>query len=364
MQKETISVRQAVFMIAIYIIGTTGLIGMGTKSGQDTWISMLCSLVFIIPIILIYARIIKLFPEKDIFDIAEEVFGKIIGKIFTILITWYAIHLASMVLRNCSEFIQITELAETPQLPVMILFILIAVYFAKSGIKTIGKFGMVLLPIVLLVLLATFIFALRNIDFTNLMPIMNHSPKVIFSGSFQIFSFPFGETVLFLALAGSIKKGDNPYKIYLFGVIIALILLLLAFIRNIGTLGSALLEAEYFPSYSTTRIIEFSSFLERIESSTSMNLTLNGIIKLTVCVVAATKGLTNLFNMKDYKQMLFPTSLLIMAIGAILYTSTMQMMEFIKVYYIYAIPFQIIIPIAIWIVAEIKKRKKANPISV
>jgi spore germination protein KB len=53
-----------------------------------------------------------------------------------------------------------------------------------------------------------------------------------------------------------------------------------------------------------------------------------------------------------------PVALLFLALSAIIYKNTMEMFDFISVYQFYAIPFQIIIPLAVWIAAEIKARAK------
>ncbi len=58
-----------------------------------------------VPCVLIYARILSLFPGEDIFSVAQTVLGKVAGKIAVALMSWFALHLGALVLRNFSEFI-------------------------------------------------------------------------------------------------------------------------------------------------------------------------------------------------------------------------------------------------------------------
>jgi spore germination protein KB len=97
-----------------------------------------------------YARIIRLFPGKDLFEILEILFGAIGGKILIALFTWYPIHLGALVLRNFSEFTQISAMPETPQLPMMILMVLTTIYLARHNMKGVGKWSTVALFFIVL----------------------------------------------------------------------------------------------------------------------------------------------------------------------------------------------------------------------
>lgn len=360
MQKEIISSRHAVCIIVLFVFGSSVILGVNADVGQDSWIPLIFALVISIPVIMIYARIIKLFPEKDIFEVSIELFGKIGGKITIALLTWYAIHLAAMVLRNFSEFIDLVAMPETPQTPIMIAMILTTIYIAKSGVTVLGKWSMIALPIVLLTFLMITLFSLSNMDFTNILPIMNHSVDKIAASSFKLLTFPFGETILFLGLSSSLKKNVSPYKVYLYGVLIGGFILLITILRNLMCSSSAMVEAEYFPSYMAARLINIGSFITRIEGSVSINFILSGITKITVCLIVASKGIAYLFNIPNYKKMIVPVGLIILALCASLYSNIMEMFNFITVYSFYAIPFQFAIPIVIWLAAEFKKRRTSN----
>lgn len=356
MNKEKITFREAVCILAIFICGSSAVMGGLTEVEQDSWISLILSQLFVFPIVTIYARIMKLYPELNLFEILNIIFGKVFGKIITLLFTWYAIHLAAIVLRSFSEFFQISSLHLTPLIVLTILIFLVSVYLAKSGVKVFGRWSILVFIIFLTIILMTSLLLLKDMDIGNIMPFMNHSTVSIISGSYKLFTFPFAETVLFLALADSIKKEDSPYKIYFLGVALGALFLLLIMLRNILTLGPYLLKSDYFPSYNVVRIIEIGDFFLRIEESIADNFILGGITKIAVCLFAASKGLASLFNIKDYHKVIIPVGLSSAALSCILYTDIVEVFNFISIYQIYVIPFQIILPVLIWLGAEIKKR--------
>jgi spore germination protein KB len=358
MKKEFFTLRQAIYTQIVFMIGSSVVMGVNNVAGQDSWIAFIVAVGMVAPLILIYSRIVKLFPEKDLYDIAIELFGKITGNIIIVLFTWYAIHLAAMVLRNFTEFVEISALEETPQTPIAIAIVLVAFYLARSGIKTFGKWSVIALFFVLFIILFTVIFSIKDMDFTNILPLMSHSFEVMFSSAFKSFSFPLAETVLFLALASSIKREDSPYKKNIYSILSGSVILMIIIIRNLLVLGNGLFETTYFPSYSAARIINVGDFLTRIEGSISFNFILAGLTKITVCILAGSKGIAKLFALRDHKNMILPVSLLILALSSIVFTSTMEMIAFINIYSYYAIPFQIIIPLITWITAEIKAKSK------
>lgn len=70
--------------------------------------------------------------------------------------------------------------------------------------------------------------------------------------------------------------------------------------------------------------------------------------------------MAELFNVRDHKRLVMPISLLVLALSSVLFESMPELIEFIKAYRFYALPFQVFIPLLIWIVAEIKTRERKD----
>lgn len=361
MQKYTISSNQQIFLIFMFVLGSSLVFGVNTTAQNDGWISIILATLFILPIVCIYARILKLFPEKSIFDIIQILFGKIFGKILIALITWYAIHLSAVVVRNFSEYVGIIAMPEVPPLVVMICLLLVTMYLAKSNIRTLGEWAIIAGTIVTMIVALTIVLEIKDMKYTNILPIMANGFKPILVSSFQIFSFPFAETILFLALGGSIKQQkDSPYKIFMIAILLSSVIMLGVFLRNLFVLGAPMCKTSYFPSFTASRLIKVGDFLSRIEGSISVNLILAGITKITICLICASKGIAKLFDVENYQNLVLCTSLLVLALCVNLYKNVMQIFDFIKYYPYYTFIFQVIIPITIWLVAEYhnKKNKK------
>ena len=366
MINEKITLNQAIFSIILFCFGSSVIIGISSTAKQDTWISIVLATLLAIPVFLMYARMIKLFPEKNFFEIAETVLGKVAGKIVSAFMIWYAIHLAALVLRDFGEFIQVFDMPETPKLPITILLTLTTVYLARSTMRSIGKWSVVAICFVLSIVLLTFATSIHQMHFDNLLPIMEATPVQIIKSSCEIVAFPYGESVVFLCVADSFHKENSPYRTFLFSLAIVVFVFLAVFVRNLALLCTSMVNISYFPSYIAVRIIEIGDFFARIESSISSNFILAGIVKIAVCLLAAGKGIANLLGLQNNQIFVLPAGMLALALGSISYRSIMEMFLFLDYYMYYAFPFQILIPMIVWIAAEIstkkqKKRELASP---
>ena len=146
------------------------------------------------------------------------------------------------------------------------------------------------------------------------------------------------------------------------GLLYSLIFFLAINFRNVFTLGADVISIEKFPSYITARIIQIGNAVSRIEGTVTMNYILIGMSKTAVCLFAISKGMASLFNIKDYKVLVVPAAMIFSSLSLILYVNTERMYAFASslFYGAFAFPFQVIIPVALWITAEIKIPKEKN----
>ena len=348
---------QAIAILLMFNFGSSAVVGIGSGVGQDGWIAVLLAALITIPVLWVYARIISLNPGKGFFTAVEPLLGRVIGKLAIAVMTWYALHLCALVLRNFSEFIQITSMRETPQLPIMIIMAMTVYTLARNGGKALGKWALATTPIVLGIVTLTVLLSLNIMNPSNFLPILEHPVGEIANSTFQAFSFPFAETVMFLGIADFVRPSDNPRKIYLTGLFLSAVVLLVVKVRNLMVLGPAVVSVEYYPSYIAASIINLGDFLSRIEGSISVNFMLAGITKIALCLITASRGIACLFGVPDWRKLVAPMGLTAVMLAQGLYGSTMESFSFVKYYPNYAIPFEIALPLIVWGVSEIRARK-------
>lgn len=355
---NSVSSREMVLMIILFVFGSSVVMGVNSNTRQDSWISLLIGAAISVPVFFIYSRMIQLMDGEDFYTSILNWFGDIFGRIIILLLIWYYIYLAAVVLRNFSEFMEIVSMPETPHIPMMISLLLVVVYLCKSRIQVISRWSVVGLYITITIVTITVLATASHMQVNYLFPILEHSPSEMLKGSFEVFSFPFAECVVFLPIMNSVKRA-NPYHIFFKGLFFSMLVLLIIVLRNILCVGPYLMQAEYFPSYSCARIMEIGSFLSRIEGTISVNFIVAGVTKATLCLYSGTLGAAKLLNVPNKLDMIImPICMLTLTLCVFSYSDAMQMFDFIDFYPLYALPFQVVIPLLIWLVGEWKTHKK------
>jgi len=358
MKKEMLTSRQIVCLLAMFIFGSAAIIGSGTEVEQDSWIALLMAAAFSVPFFLLMGRLDSLFPDKGFFDLVEMLLGKIAGKVVIALMTWYCLHLCALVLRDFSEFVGVCVMPETPHVPIMVIMMLTVIYLVKSGVETMGKWSIFMLPVISMVIIMTVLLSLNIMEPSRLLPVMSHSVGDVVKSSYMHVAFPYLETVVFLCAFQGTRESHHPYKPYILALLLGTAALVIIDIRNTMLLGTKVLDAVYFPSYLAVKVIRLGNIISRIEGSIAMNYVIGGVAKLSICLLGASRGIKHLFGLRDYKQFVLPLGLLVAALCGTLYERNIELYEFLKIYQIYAIPFQILIPLLIWILAEIRAKKE------
>ncbi len=357
MQKEQISNKEAICILISFVIGSTLIIGIGGDAKNDAWISGILSVIMFIPMLLIYSRILMLFHGKHLFDILEIIFGKLFGKIISIIYVWYAFHLGALVIRNFGEFINIVAIPETPMYAPMFCLALICIIGVRLGIEVLGRFTTYFVPIVFFILGSVLILGLSQYHMNYIKPVLGNGIAPVLKGGFAAFSFPFAETVLFIGIFSSLKTKKSPRTVYLWGILIPAAIIITFTIRNISVLGN-MLGSFYIPSYEAVSRITVGDFIQRIEVTVSIVYVFTTFIKVSVCLLVTCKGIGKIFNLKDYRSIVIQTGLLMFFLSYIIYDNIMEMKFWaFKVYPYYAFPMQVILPIIIWIAAEVKTKK-------
>ncbi|MBU3091791.1 endospore germination permease [Clostridium sp. CM028] len=358
MKNEVISERQATILIILFIIGTSFLRGSGGGDAkQDAWIAIIIAILWSIILLLMFSKILSSYPGKDLFDILQIVMGKFIGKTISILMIWFAFHDGSLTLRSLSEFTDILALPDTPVVVPMIFFTILLIWCLKEGIEVLGRWSEFFIWIVILIFFTVSIFSISQMNISKLKPILSSGAAPLLRGAFSSFTYPFGETVIFTMVFSNISKVRNYKKTFMVGLLVGGGLIFLATLRNILVLGSGTLSRLYFPSPTVISLIHLGNLLQRLEMTVAIQFLVCVFVKVSICIFAVCNGISKVFGFNDYKFIATPVALLMFNFSFFVYESTMEMSSWtLNILPYYSFVFEVIIPLVIFIVVEIRSR--------
>lgn len=357
MGKEIITAKQGISIIVLFVVGSAAVLSPGSDAKHDVWISLTLAVLMAFSAVFTYARILSNFPGKDLFDILPVVLGKLPGSIVGLLYVGYSFYLGALVIKNFTEFIQIVSLPLTPPLVIVFFVGVVCIWAVRAGLEVFGRWAGFVLPLLVVIIAIIVILSLTQAEVKNLKPILYNGFGPDLRVAYTVFSFPFAETVIFTLVFFSVKNKFNAYKVYGWGIGIGFIILLVLAVRNLLVLGVETGALLYFPSYSAVSLINLGNFLQRTEIIVSVVFLFAGVSKTGICLYAASNGIAKIFRLGSHSTMTAPIGLLMMCLSCFVFNSTMEMFEWAeKIYPYFAMPFQVIFPIIIFIAAEIKVR--------
>lgn len=357
---EKITDKQATSIIVLSILGSSVVLGTARSAKADAWISIIIALIISLIITLCHARLLNNFYGKNYFEICEIVFGKVFGKIFIIMYIGYALFINALIIRDIGEFIYlagIVNIREISQLFTMTVMMLLCIHMAKKNIGVLGMFCTFFLPVVVFMISIGYMLSINNMSPRNLLPVMYDGIRPVIEGIFYSISFPFTETIVFMMIFNLQKSKKSTTKIFTKGILLAGLFLLIIAILDTMILGTNIQSMSYFPSYASLRRIDIGNFIERIEITIILSFIFSVFVKSTCYLIGASKGITHLFNLKNYTFISTPVGLLVVIISYILYENAKESVETMQFDIWVGIIFQVILFFIIFIGAEIKIRK-------
>ncbi|MCT4564895.1 MAG: endospore germination permease [Maledivibacter sp.] len=359
MKKEFVSDRQCIILIFLFLVGESAIFVRGGKAEQDLWIAVLVALIMTFPMAMIYARLhCYIFMGKDIFDLIEFCFGKLVGKIIILLFAFYTFELSSAVTINASQFIITTSFPETPEIMITIMLIILSAWILRSGLEVFSRWGGLFGLIAFTVLIGSILLLIPDTNIDNIFPILNNGVNPIIKGAFGAFAYAFAEIIIFIMVFSKFESKKSPYKVYFLGLLIGGILVFMISFMNILVLGSNTAGSFYFATHSSFRRIDAGKYFQRIEVLIATVFMIGVFVKISITYLATCKCIAKVFGFKDYKFIIIPIGLLLINLSVFLHENIFEYFEFgEEVYPYYAFPFQVILPIIILITAKMKMRK-------
>ena len=328
LDKSKISKTQFMFSVACFIQSSSLLTSFFTSiTKQDSWIAVILGSIVSIPILLIYSYIMKTFPNKNLIEINDIVFGPIIGKVFSITYIGFFITISSINTKDLGEFVQKTILENTPSVIIVGLLLLLCSWSVRNGIEIVTRYSLLFTFIATIIVVSTIFLTIDQMEMDNFLPILQEPTMTYVQATHIILAIPFGEIVVFLMINPNLDIEPKKRMSYLFyGFLLGGITLLLVVFRDIAVLSKTI-EIFLLPSYETLRLISIHSTISRVEALFAISLIILMFFKISILYYISVLGIAHIFKMKSYKTLVLSVGVIIMIYSYTVYPSIIAHME-------------------------------------
>ena len=354
--KEVISQKQAIATAFLMFLSRVVALGYNNIAGPDSYIANILAFVLAIPLFFMLSRIIKIFPGKDFFEILDSLLGKILGKVLAVFCIAYAVILGATTLRGYAYYVYIQALPETP---LYFLYLVILCFVAAgmyAGVETRARMGHFMAWVFAVFVTVALLLSLNVVKMEQIKPIMYNGFGPVWNGALSMLVFPYGSAVLLLVPFAHLKSGSRPFGILFKGALYACIVISLTFLRNLLVLGPEALDFFLYPSHQAVSLISIGNFLERLEILPAILTLLCDVTRISISIYFAAVGMQRLFNLPDYKLFIVPVVFLMFNYSLLSKDYISDVVQWRQVFPYFALPFKIVLPVVLYIIAEIRHR--------
>lgn len=362
MQKKNVISNDQIKNLFVNTIIGVGILSLpnniATLLDNDGWIAILASGLLIIPFIIFIDKLFKMYPNKTIFNIGEEVLGKVVFKIFLIIIAIYSTIALAYSIRVFGEVMKAYLLERTPITVIIVTMLLATSYVSRSEIEVLGRVATMVYPILLGLFIFLFLINMPESDYTDILPLFNADLRQIPRGIItSLFSYA-GYEIVFFAYPLSDNRKDT-LKYILRGLFIVTGIYLITFFITLSQLGIDQLKRTLWPTIAVAKEVDLPGyFLENLDGI---------VIALWVLVVYTSvgpllyiggKALAYIFNTKSHDIFILPLIPIIYLVSIIPdnIIAVYDEMGIILGYFI--IVSIMVLPAVIFFAALIKRRRK------
>jgi len=359
-RNETISNYQIRNLLITTVIGV-GILSlpsqMASIMNNDGWIPIAIGGLLLIPFVMMMDKIFKIYPDKNIYEIGVDIYGKFLHNIFMLVVFMYFVIQEAYVARIFAEVVKAYLLETTPTEVIILTILLVSCYLARCEVQVLGRFATMIYFVLIFLVVFLIIISIPDADITNMLPAFYGDFKKLPSAVIaSIFSYA-GYEVVFIAYPYSDDK-KGIFRFILRGLFIVTAIYLLIFIITLSLFGIDQMKREIWPTIAIANEVDLPGyFLENLEGI---------ILALWVMVVYSTLGpllfaasriLSNVLSTKShdfFAYLLIP----IIYIISVLPTNVVQVYENLgKLLDYFTVASLMVVPTILFIGALVKKRR-------
>lgn len=363
MRSEFSTEKDARTLTALFMLSTALIIGGTAENPSRSWLSLVLSLAAAVPLIFLWTRILGTFPEKDLFGIFDEAFGKREGKLFAGLTGAYAFLTAVWTLGTYSSFVTILSSREFDKTLPALLVAAAGAVIAGAGFRAVSGTGRIFFAVRMAFLVLTLTMSLLSIDFSAFpLPLFGKDPASVFSGALSVSMMPFGEVLVILGALPPPAKGEKRSRGIAAGALIVFFALLAVFLRNVLMLGERSMDNLYFHSPYALRIFGIGSFFQRMEILISATDMIVDTLRFTVCIFCVGRSAAKCLRLDEHAVITVPAAAAVFALSEMMLANGQAVSVFREMNKYISLPFCVGIPLVCGIALffQGRKRKEGN----
>jgi spore germination protein KB len=351
---------QLIFLILLQQLGSSVVVNLGIQAKQDAWITILAALIGGLALLWLHVKLHQLYPGVPLTGVIRKILGKWLGWPLALLYVLYFIYVGSRVLRDLSYLLDTVLLDHTPLSAISAFLIICIIYVLSHGLENLAKtgeiFGMIYLLSIFFILAVFFITRLP--DPARILPVAEDPLLILKTAYPLVYTFPYGEIILFTMLYPYVQANQSLYKITAITMIFSGLVLSFTLAVVVSVLGAEVTDRSTFPLLTALGKINLINFLQRLDILAIVILVIGGFFKIALFFMSAVIGATDLFK-AEQKKVVMPIGTIIFVLAQFIAANIAEHLNeglyFVPRYL--HLPMQTGFPLLLFLIGWIKKKR-------
>ncbi len=275
---------QLIFVLILYIgISNHVLIlpHLLATGRRDAWLCVLIAYVFL----LFWGMILYLIMKKNqqrlcLYDWIKTRAGTVLSRFFISILTAYVFAISAISFYDLIQSVHIYFLPRTPSFIVMLPFLMISVWSAYHGLKSIVYVSAVLLPIVWALGIFVALFTLPEKDYSYLFPVLVNGYPPIIKGTTIVLGGS-ADLLVLLLLQHHLKKSFSFMNLFFLITILAG-LIIGPTMGSLASFGPAVAADMRFPAFEQWRLVTLGEYISHVDFLAMFQFLSGEIIRISL----------------------------------------------------------------------------------
>lgn len=244
-------------------------------------------------------------PQKTIITYSQDIIGKWLGRIFSLLLIFFFLILTGLASREFGAVVVTAVLRETPIEITVIVMLLLACLSCRNNMNVFAYIHNFYIPIILAPCMIIVALSLKNANILYLRPFIGSNLNEMFKGMLTVSALFQGSFIITLIIP-SMKTPNKAIKASFWGIFVSGGLYLLIVIATVAVFGPEEIKQIFWPTLELARTTTLpGNILQRLDVIflavwvTAVFTTLFSSYYLTI------HSIKELFSLKDHKVLSF-----------------------------------------------------------
>lgn len=351
--------------VVLFELGSAVVIPIGMDAKQGAWIVILIACAVGVAFMGgVFGSLYRMFGEAPFTAYARQIVGAVPGWAIGFAYFLYFVYIAGRNTRDFGDLLVAAAYDVTPMFVINAFMVFSVGYVLHLGIEVFGRTAFVFMAftgLIFALILVLVCFSDMS-DPRRMLPVLPDGWPSVWKALFPTnLTFPFGEMVVITMLLPHVSKVVGPLppvRTAVLAMTFSAILLCIVTFVNVSVLGIEITSRSTFPLFTSLSRLRLAEFVQRMDAVVLLLLVITSFFKIGTFMFASVLIARDLFAMNNYKTVIFPVGLVVLASSLLMAGSlTEHLEEGLKIvpYYLH-LPLQFIVPVALLVIGWIRRR--------